>query len=153
MKVLFRLFGAFALLGMSSWAAGQFSQSGFGNTRQMIRNCAGTQCPGVRTGYECGPSGFDVTPNPVVASASQPMTIRFDSSQICNGMSARILPGASISFEAGATLPLPDSYGLYTHTYQQAGSQKIRLEMSFVCSDPKGESTCTSKGSVDVTVK
>ena len=147
------LIASFLDLGIVSGGLAQscaLNQSGFGQTRQALRNCQGRNC-GADTPHDCGPLDVEITPKQGTGIVGKAFQIRIDSTQMCNGQSVRNFTGR-IKWEAGSTCNLPDSWGWVEHTYAAGGTYTIEIEMSCDCYDPTGASRCTSKGTSTVKI-
>ena len=157
MKTYFPLLSAFVFLFLALFdsdvvLAQTFTQAGWqGPTRQGLRGCQGTQCQGVKTNHDCGPSDVQITPTFVTGTVGKPVEIRFDATPICNDQTTTGQRG-TIKWKTDAVQTIPDIWGIATYTYDQPTSQTIDIEIFCTCSERGGASDCRASGSVPVRV-
>jgi len=73
-RLLLSVFLFLSILDGELVLAQTFTQAGWqGPTRQGLRGCRGTQCQGVKTDHDCGPSDVQITPTFVTGTVGKPV--------------------------------------------------------------------------------
>lgn len=125
-------------------------------------------------GCSCGDSDVQITPSPVRGTAGQLVTVKFDAAGICKGQTVRDRKGNSMSipqqravarlgtvkWETLSVEDLSDSYGQLSHTYTQAGTYFVDINIDVQCYDTgalckakDNYNVCTASGKATVNIR